>query len=154
MPAQFTEYLLTLAMGLVMLASITIAFQGMYENVEVEVIQQELDALTQRVSQYVFEVYVLGQEAEGAVDWRIEIQVELPSDIGGHFFQIEVVDSTEDQHPDSIRGFLLTKSEISAQVDLRPIADQIQIHGGFQSIHKRHILRYYPKEAILELIDR
>ena len=153
MPAKYTEYLLTLAVGLVMLMAITIAFQGMHEKIESEVLHQELDEWTLRVTQYVIDVYVLGQEAEGAIDWVIEVQIKLPSDIGGHFFQLKIVDATGDQRPDSVHGFLLTKSEISSQVDLRPIADQIQIYGGYQSIHKRHILRYYPKELALELID-
>lgn len=153
MPAQYTEYLLTLTVGLVMLTTITIAFQGLHERVEMEALPRELEEWTQGVAQFVIEVYMLGQEAEGADDWLIEVQVELPSDIGGHFFQLKVVDSTDDQRPDSIHGFLLTKNEISTQVDLRPISDQIYIQGGFQSIHKRHVLRYYPKELAMELID-
>ncbi len=40
MPSKFTEYMLTLAMGLILIVSITMSFHGMYESVEEEVIQQ------------------------------------------------------------------------------------------------------------------
>ena len=140
-------------MGLVILASVTVAFQGMYDNVEEEVLQRELEGTIQRIAQNIISVYNLGQESGYAIEWTIEIEIALPSNIGGHFFHIEMIDTTQDLHPDSIHGFLHTKIEISAQIDLAPISTEVQIIGSFQSINAKHILRYHPKEASLELID-
>jgi len=154
MPAKYTEYLLTLAMGLIILTTITVTFQGMYENVEEDVIQQELEGVVQKIAQDVTNIYLIGKKGEGTIDWKIEVKITLPSDIGGLFYQISVVDSTGDLRPDSLQGVLLTKNDILVQINLSPIVDQIQIRGGFQSTQKNHILRYHLNEALIELIDR
>ncbi len=154
MPSKFTEYMLTLAMGLILIVSITISFHGMYESVEEEVIQQELEAMTQRVAQYVVDIILIGQEAEYAINWMIEIEIELPTDLRGQFYHILPEKSSNGQHFESIHGTLLTQSDIYAQVKLSPIIDNIQIHGSFQSIFNKHTLRYYPLETIIEFVDQ
>jgi len=154
MPSKFTEYMLTLAMGLILIVSITMSFHGMYESVEEEVIQQELEAMTQRVAQYVIDVISIGQEAEYAINWMIEIEIELPTDLRGHLYHISAEESSEGQYFESIHGTLLTQSDISAQVKLSPIIDNIQIHGSFQSIFNKHTLQYYPLETTIEFVDQ
>ena len=74
-------------MGLIILTAITFTFQGLYENVEEEVIQQELEGVVQKVVQDVTNLYLIGTTGEGAIDWKLEVKIVLPSDIGGFFYK-------------------------------------------------------------------
>ena len=113
-----------------------------------------LESLTQRVAQYVIDVILLGQEAEYAINWMIEIEIELPTDLRGHLYHIYAKESLDGQHFESIHGNLLTQTDISVQIKLSPIIDHIQFHGSFQSIFNKHTLRYYPRETTIELVDQ